>query len=190
MVVTEPICSIKLDIGNSEVWEWVAFDWQFYPLPMKVPSQNHLGCLQLSRCLPLLAWSWYVCQALEQPGRRKKHKTLRRIWPSMSITSAVKHILLQPKWRTWWLIMVEGNTKKQRDDSYVFQVCSCLLVSGLVNSPQFIYLIPVTEGQGGHGTSSCSRTGRSRRLRAMLAERNAKTGGAGIQLADVGTLWY
>ena len=27
MVVTEPIiCSIKLDIGNSEVWEWVAFD--------------------------------------------------------------------------------------------------------------------------------------------------------------------
>ena len=77
---------------------------------MKVPSQNHLGCLQLSRCLPLLAWSWYVCQALEQPGRRKKHKTLRRIWPSMSITSAVKHILLQPRWRT-----------------DVFQVCHCLL---------------------------------------------------------------
>ena len=85
--------------------------------------------------------------------------------------------------------MVEGNTKKQRDDSDVFQVCYCLLVSDLVNSPQFIYLIPVTEGQGGHGTSSCSRTGRNRRLRAMLAERDAKTGRVGIQIADVGTFW-
>ena len=26
MVVTEPICSIKLDIGNSEVPAWVSFD--------------------------------------------------------------------------------------------------------------------------------------------------------------------
>jgi len=86
--------------------------------------------------------------------------------------------------------MVEGNTKKQRDDSDVFHTNYCLLVSDLGNSPQFIYLIPVTEGQGGHGTSSRSRTGRNRRLRAMLAERDAKTGGTGIQIADVGTLWY
>ena len=54
---------------------------------------------------------------------------------------------------------------------------------------QFTYLIPVTSGQGGHGTSSCSRTGRNRRLRAMLAERDAKTGRVGIQIADVGTFW-
>ena len=48
----------------------------------------------------LLAWSWDVCQTPEQPGRRKKHTTLRGIWPSMSLTNAVKHILLQPRWRT------------------------------------------------------------------------------------------
>ena len=54
---------------------------------------------------------------------------------------------------------------------------------------QFVYVIPVTERQGRHSTSSCSRTGRSRRLRAMLAERDAKTGGAGIQIAAVGTFW-
>ena len=176
----------KLDIGNGNRGNGCHLILQSHPLQMKVLFATVLASATSSLKLVCL----YVCQALEQPGRRKKHKTLRRIWPSMSITSAVKHILLQPRWRTWWLIMVEGNTKKQRDDSDVFQICYCLLVSDLVNSPQFIYLIPVTEGQGGHGTSSCSRTGRNRKLRAMLAERDAKTGGAGIQLADVGTFWY
>ena len=77
---------------------------------MKVPSQNHLGRLQLSWCPPLLVLSWDVCEALEQPGRRKKHKTVWSIWLSTSPTSAVKHILLQPRWRT-----------------DVLQVCQCLL---------------------------------------------------------------
>jgi hypothetical protein len=39
-------------------------------------------------------------EAPEQPGRRKKHKTVWSIWLSTSPTSAVKHILLQPRWRT------------------------------------------------------------------------------------------
>ena len=100
----------KLDIGNDNRANGCHLIGQPHPLQMKVPSQNHLGRLQLSWCLPFLAWSWDVCQAPEQPGRRKKHKTLRSTWLSMSITSAVKHILLQPKWRTDAL-----------------QVCHCLL---------------------------------------------------------------
>ena len=90
----------KLDIENGNMRNGCHLIWQSHPLQMKVPSQNHLRRLQLSWCLPLLAWSWDGWQALEQPGRRKKHKTVWSIWLSTSPTNAVKHILLQPRWRT------------------------------------------------------------------------------------------
>ena len=97
---------------------------------------------------------------------------------------------------------------RTHEDSDVLQVCHCLLcrlfasVSGsrkcfgilriatvgfsVTREIHFTCVVPVTEGQGGPRTSSSCRTGRSRRLRAMPAERDAKTG-ARIQIAHVGT---
>ena len=121
--IAEPLSWQNQFAGSSWTLETVKCEngchliWLFYPLQKMMLSENHLRCLELSRRLPLQAWSWDVCQTFEESGRRKKHKTLWSTWLSMSPSSAVKHILLQPRWRVlmyckfvsvcsaaWWLV--------------------------------------------------------------------------------------
>ena len=78
MVVTEPICSIKLDIGNSEVWEWLAFDLIVLSIANEGAFTESFGMLATVptfatsslklRCLPSTWTTWEEKEAQDPPA--------------------------------------------------------------------------------------------------------------------------
>ena len=131
IVVTEPVCIIKLDLGNGEVWEWVSFDLAVLSIAKDCAFTESF---EMSRAVPILATSSLKLGCLP---------SIWRIWEEKEAQDPLEHLAVDEPFQC-----SEAHTAPAEvEGSDVLQVCQCLfcsLMASFSRSPNYFHVLNMT----------------------------------------------